>query len=129
MNFLTPTPPSGWALVIPDSFSRFHSDIAMGLGLIHHICLVQHFPVRLFCETCARYASSGVIIEFVYPEDLHVKKLNVLSPADYNPTDIKKYFGKFYKSVEESDIITDGGIKRQFFYFYNIINKEANQYK
>jgi hypothetical protein len=119
MNFTLPTPPYGWGLVGPDAFKRFRSDIGFALGLIHHICLVQRYPVKLFCDTCARYAQKGIILEMVDPEDVHVKAWNKVIPLDYNITSIKKYFFTHYKNVKESEIMSKDGIKRQFFFFYN----------
>ncbi|MBS1736704.1 MAG: hypothetical protein JSS98_08915, partial [Bacteroidetes bacterium] len=119
MNFLTPTPNKGWGLIFPNAFQRYHSEIAMALGLIHHVCLVQKFPVKLFCDSCAKYASKGVILEFVFPDDLHVKKWNAKIPDDYNKKSISNYFMNSYNNFSESEIITNDGIKRQFFYFYN----------
>lgn len=119
MNFMTPTARRGWGLVIPDAFQRFHSDISLALGLIHHVCLVQRFPVQLFCDSCARYADNGVILEFVYPEDLHVKTWNVDIPHDYNKKSICNYFSKYFDSHSESDLVTEGGIMRQFLFFSN----------
>jgi hypothetical protein len=119
MNFLIPTSKHGWGLLTPDAFSRFHSDIALVLGLIHHVCLVQKFPVKLFCDSSAKYASKGLILEFVYPEDIHVQKWNANVPLDYNKNSIKEYFKHHYNSFEESEMLAENGIMRQFFFFYN----------
>jgi hypothetical protein len=118
LNFVFPTPAYGWSLIGPDSFSRFKSDIALALGLIHHICLTQKFPVKLFCDTCAKYSDRGVILEFVFPEDKYVKEWNLNIPADYTLAAVKNYFGKHFNKVQYSDLIDHDGIKRQLLFFY-----------
>jgi hypothetical protein len=122
MDFLIPTSPKGWGLLLPGAFQRFRSDIALGLGLIHHVCITQRFPVKLFCDSCAKYASKGVIIEFVFPDDIHVKQWNAKIPVDYSKENIIGYFSHHYKNFVESELITEDGIKRQFFYFSNSDN-------
>ena len=122
MNFLIPTPPGGWGLIIPDAFTRFNSNIAIALGLIHHICLTQGFPVKLFCDSCARFATDGVILEFVYPEDIHVKQWNIKIPHDYNKETIIQYFRNYYNEVDESEMITENAVKRQFLFFHSKSN-------
>lgn len=119
MNFTLPTASYGWALVGPDAFKRFRSDIGLALGLIHHVCLLQHFPVKLFCDTAAKYSRKGVVMEFVYPEDMHVQSWNISTPADYNIASLKKYFGKYFNNFRESELMTEGGIKRQMLFFYS----------
>lgn len=118
MDFKTPTPAYGWGLVGPDAFKRFRSDIAMALGLIHHICLTQRFPVKLFCDTCAKYSKQGVILEYVYPEDIHVASWNIPIPSDYSIAHVKGYFKTHFTDFRESEIFSENGSKRQFFYFY-----------
>lgn len=118
MDFTMPTPQYGWGLTGPDSFKRFKSNIVLALGLIHHVCLNQRFPVKLFCDTCSKYAIDGVILEFVYPEDEHVTAWNKTIPKDYNVHSIKKYFGKYFVACQESALLTDNNLKRQFFYFH-----------
>ena len=119
MNFILPTPSYGWSLTGPDAFKRFKSDVGLALGLIHHICLVQKFPVKLFCDTCSNYSKNGVLLEFVFPDDIHVKKWNAEIPSDYTLDDVKLYFGKYFKEVDISELLTDGDIKRQLLFFHN----------
>ena len=119
MNFTLPTPAYGWALIGPGAYSRFKSDIALALGLIHHVCLVQKFPVKLFCDICAQYSKKGVVIEFVFPEDKHVKSWDIIIPPDYSIEALKSYFSKQFNKIELSDMMNSDEIKRQFLFFYN----------
>lgn len=119
MNFIYPTPEFGLGCIAPNSFTRYRSDIALSLGLIHHVCLVQKLPVKLFCDICAKYSKKGVILEFVYPDDKHVKSWNIITPEDYNELDISNYFSLYFDKKTASEILDNDGIRRQLFYFYN----------
>jgi hypothetical protein len=119
MDFRYPIPASDIGLSIPDSLTRFKSDIVIALGLVHHLCLTQNFPVELFCRLCMSYSNFGVIMEYIYPEDIHVSNWNIDIPGDYSLEAFRKYFAVKYSSYEESEILTDGGIKRIFIHFYN----------
>lgn len=117
MDFKKPTAAFGVSLFWQDSFKRFQADIVLVLGLIHHVCITQNVPVYLFCESCKKYATHGIILEFVDPTDKHVRSWNKLIPKDYNIDSIIKYMGNKFSnytiSKEESD-----GLNRTFLYFY-----------
>ena len=118
MNFNLPTPPSGMGLMNKSSFDRLGSEIVLALGLIHHICLVQRIPVYIFCEICKKYASTGIILEFVYPDDIHVNAWKADIPEDYNIESIQNYMSnKFSKLQKSADILNDG-VNRTILYFY-----------
>lgn len=119
MNFNLPTPPSGMGLMNKSSYDRFRSDIVLALGLIHHICLVQRIPVYIFCEICKKYASKGIILEYVDPKDIHVNSWNADIPEDYNIENIKKYMSNKFPKVEKSEGINHEGVNRTIIYFYN----------
>lgn len=119
MDFTYPTPNYGWGLIGPDAFTRFKSDIVLALGLIHHVCLRQNFPVKLFCETCIRFSTKGVLLEFVFPDDIHVKKWNLPIPDDYSIDSLIEYFGYHFDSYKFSELFEENMLKRQFIYFYS----------
>ena len=119
MNFNSPTPPSGIGLLNKSSFERLGSDIVLALGLIHHICLVQRIPVYIFCEICKKYATSGIILEFVDPTDVHVNSWNANIPLDYNLESIQNYMKDKFSKVEKSEGILHEGVNRTIVYFYN----------
>lgn len=117
MNFFHPTARSGWGLGFENSFERLNSNIALALGLIHHICIRQKMPVHLFCEIIKKYSSDGVIVEFVDPTDKHVALWNEPMPENYSIEGLKTFFKDKFPHSRLSDELTDGGIKRQIIYF------------
>lgn len=119
MNFNKPTPASGIGLLNKSSYDRLGSDIVLALGLIHHICLVQRIPVSIFCEICKKYATKGIVLEFVDPNDMHVKNWNSEIPEDYNIERIQYYMNDKFPKLEKSESILHEGINRIFMYFYN----------
>lgn len=120
MNFTYPTPEYGWGLTGPNAFRRYYSDVCLALGIVHHICLIQKFPVILFCKSCMKFARTGVLLEFVYPEDKHVKSWNIDIPEEYNIDYIQCIFKEKFSYIRRSELQEDNGLKRQFFYFYNL---------
>jgi SAM-dependent methyltransferase len=119
MNFNMPTPPSGMGLMNKGAFERYGSHIVLALGLIHHICLVQRIPVYIFCEICKKYASEGIILEFVDPNDVHVKSWNAEIPVDYTIEKIHNYMSDKFSKLEKSESINHEGVNRTIIYFYN----------
>ncbi len=118
MDFKHPIPASDIGLCIPDSLTRFKSDIVIAVGLIHHLCLSQNFPVKLFCKLCLQYSKCGIIMEYIYPEDFYVSQWHVNIPKDYSLESFLNYFSIEYPNYKKSAIITDNGIKRIFIYCY-----------
>ncbi|MBI9042007.1 hypothetical protein [Lutibacter sp.] len=119
MNFYLPTPPMGVGLMSKSAFDRLGSNIVLALALVHHICLVQRIPVYIFCEICKKYAKDGVMLEFIDPNDLHVKSWNADIPIDYNIDSICNYMKDKFPNVEKSENMINDGINRQIMYFYN----------
>jgi hypothetical protein len=117
MDFKFPTPGLGTGLLWQDSFYRFKSNIVLALGLIHHICISQEVPVYLFCETCKKYAIDGIILEFVDPQDKHVKAWNRKIPRDYSIESIEKFMKNKFINCRKSET-SENGIKRTFLFFY-----------
>lgn len=119
MDFKKPTSSLGAGLFWEHSFKRFNSDIVLALGLIHHICITQGMPVFLFCKTCIEYSKKGIILEFIYPEDIHVSGWKHAIPKDYSIEKIKTYFSSKYTKCKESKIDDENGLKRKYLFFYN----------
>jgi hypothetical protein len=119
MDFSKPTAPFGPGLFWEDSFKRFESEIVLALGLIHHICITQGMPVYLFCETCKKYATKGVLLEFADPTDRHVANWNAKIPKDYSIDKIKVYMKDKFPNCEMSENELSDGINRTYLYFYN----------
>ncbi|MGR0480690.1 MAG: hypothetical protein ACTFAL_04605 [Candidatus Electronema sp. V4] len=118
MDFQRPTPNFGRGLSGNDALKRFNVDIILVLGLIHHICLKEKFPVKLFCDICCKYANKGVVLEFIEQNDKHVIPWNLKHiPADYSIENVllffRKKFASYYMSTNE-----EGGLCRKYIYFY-----------
>lgn len=118
MDFKRPTSSLGAGLFWQDSFYRFKSEIVLALGLIHHICIGQKMPVYLFCETCKKYASNGIILEFVDPMDKHVKAWKAETPKDYSIDKISYFMQDKFPNRKIVDGSNSDGINRSFIYFY-----------
>lgn len=112
VNFSLPTPPSGVGLGNDSSFVRFHSEVVLALGLIHHICLTQKIPVSLFCDICMNYTADTLILEFVYPDDVHVQKWKAEIPDDYDLDKISNYLSVKFPVVTKSELIARDGVHR-----------------
>jgi SAM-dependent methyltransferase len=118
IDFKKPTASLGPSLFWEDSCQRFNSEIVLALGLIHHICLIQGVPVYLFCQTCIKYATKGIILEFVDPSDKHVACWDARIPKDYTIDKIKVYMGSYFSNCEISEIELFDGVNRTYLYFY-----------
>ena len=118
MNFERPTPALGPGFYSENSFLRYKSDIVLALGLIHHICITQQVPVYLFCQTCAKYASKGLILEFVDPNDKHVVNWKKPIPKDYSIIKISDYLKDKFPNFLVSEIENEDGLNRTYLYYY-----------
>jgi hypothetical protein len=119
MDFTLPTPNYGRGLMGKDAFQRFQVDISLALGLVHHICIGQGLPVKLFCDICMNYAKKGIVFQYVDPQDKHVRLWNKPIPKDYSIGEICKYFAARFPLIERSETLTHNGLCRTWFYFHN----------
>lgn len=117
MNFLFPTPQYGMGLVGKNAFERFESDVVLAMGLIHHACIRQEMPVKLFCETCIHYAQKAILLEFVEPDDKHVALWNKKIPLDYSLNSIISYCAEKFPNYKKYDYI-ENGIQRSYLCFF-----------
>ncbi|WP_442844652.1 hypothetical protein [Leeuwenhoekiella sp. H156] len=118
IDFNLPTPALGPGLFWGDVFSRLKGELVLALGLIHHICVRQKTPVYLFCETCLKFATKGILLEFIFMEDKHVRTWNETKPPDYNIETISEFFSQKFTNRKESELELRDGLKRQYLYFY-----------
>lgn len=116
MDFRFPTPGYGFALRGETAFERFKSDIVLALGLVHHVCIDQGYPVSLFCETIEKYATKGVIFEFVDPADKYVASWNKKIPGDYCLDQFLNLFSRTFSNVEKQQLFNEDGVLRTFLY-------------
>jgi hypothetical protein len=117
MNFIFPTSNYGIALRGSDSFERFHSEIVLALGLIHHLCINQHLSVQIFCDILMKYAVKGIILEFVHADDRHVKAWNKEMPENYSLDFVINYIKQKFPNSKKIRI-NESGISRDMVYFY-----------
>lgn len=118
MDFCYPTPPFAIGLAFDSSFVRFKSEIVLAIGLVHHVCLTQGLPVKIFCEICMNYAQEGIIFEYVDPTDFHIKDWPITPPSDYSLNAFIAHFSTKFPNIMDSYIVTDDGANRQFIYFH-----------
>jgi hypothetical protein len=118
MDFNKPTSALGVGFFWEDSFQRFKSEIVMALGLIHHICITQNVPVYLFCKACMKYASKGIILEFVDSTDKHVAGWNKKISKDYSVEKIKMFMKDEFPYCDVSEHEKTDGLNRIYLYFY-----------
>ncbi len=118
MNFRKPTPSFGDGLVVGNAFVRFRADIVLVLGIIHHLCLKEKLPVRVFCQICLNYAKKGVILEFVGLKDKHVKNWKMKQPlGDYTLEKIIYFFSEKFPNYRIVSNNMDG-LDRKLVYFF-----------
>lgn len=117
LNFSRPTPSYGVGLYGRDSYRRFRSDIALALGLVHHVCIAQNLPVEVFCNICLEYATRGVILEYVDRSDKHVASWGLPIPADYSMEAFANFFSRKFPTMLKSETLTDDGLCRVMIYF------------
>jgi len=117
MDFCRPTPGYGVGLCGRDSYERFRSEIVLALGLVHHICIAQEIPVRLFCDICMNYATKGILLEYVDPADRHVASWGRPTPAGYSIEGLAECFQSKFPRLSRSDTISHDGLSRVMIYF------------
>jgi hypothetical protein len=117
MDFRRPTPPFGSALSYGSAYERFQSNVVLALGLCHHICIAQSFPVEMFCDICMEYGSDGVVLEYVDPADVHVAAWKRPAPPDYSLEGFAGYFSKKFPRRRTSEDITSDGLVRKMVHF------------
>lgn len=117
LDFCLPTPNFGLGLLGRNAYERFHSDIVLALGLVHHICITQRIPVEVFCEICMNYSNSGVILEYVDPSDKHVATWKRPTPENYSIEGISKFFSRKFPRVIQGEPMVDNGINRVMLFF------------
>jgi hypothetical protein len=118
MDFRFPTAPSGWGLSYPSSFERFRAEIVLALGLVHHLCIAQRVPVRLFCEACLAYSTAGIVLEYVDPTDMHIAMWKMTPPADYSVEGFSRYLSTKYPHRNMAAWTSPEGINRTLLFFH-----------
>ncbi|MCL2004853.1 MAG: hypothetical protein FWG73_01700 [Planctomycetaceae bacterium] len=106
-DLCNPSPGIGWRNQERDSFfDRAKCDLAMGLALIHHLCIGNNLPLDFVADLFAS-VSGNVILEFVPKEDSQVQRL--LSARedifpDYDLAHCIEAFSRHFQSCEQFPI-------------------------
>lgn len=103
-----PTPASGLLnKEYASIFTRGRSDMAIGLALVHHLCIGLNIPLSLVAEMFARFADRFVIAEFVPREDERVIQLLANRDdhfTDYDEENFVKAFSAYFDLVDQQAI-------------------------
>ena len=119
MDFKLPTPPHSIGLLYGSAYKRFKSEIVIALGLVHHLCIFQRLPVHIFCKICMKYATKGILFEYVDPTDSQVKSWGKQIPDNYSIEGFNSYFNTKFSKSKISKIINDNGSKRVIVYYFS----------
>lgn len=85
MDLGNPSPANGWcAAQRPDALSRFQSDAAFMLALIHHLVFTGNASLAQVAQLAARAAKRHVILEWVAPDDAMVQHLKRTATKDFS---------------------------------------------
>lgn len=104
MNFLLPTSESGVALAYKNAFERFRSDVTLVLGMTHHLSLHQNLGFQHIACIIARFTKVATVIEFVHPEDSHIRNWSI--PSNYSQENfIKAMWNNGLDLVKETKLI------------------------
>lgn len=115
MDFTSPTPPFGLGLEGRSAFERYHSDMTLVLGLVHHVCITQRLPIGVFCRICSRFSSTDILLEFVHPSDKHLSNWRI--PDEYCLETVQSEFAALgWNPVSREDIRREG-IDRSMVHF------------
>jgi 2-polyprenyl-3-methyl-5-hydroxy-6-metoxy-1,4-benzoquinol methylase len=107
MDLANPSPALGWAHGERASLTeRGPADVALALGLVHHLAIGRNIPLRHLAELLARL-SRQLIIEFVPRDDSMVRQLLATREdvfADYTPDGFRTAFDPFFEHVGEAPV-------------------------
>jgi hypothetical protein len=117
MDFMFPTSDYGLALSGRNAFERYRSDMVFGLGLIHHLCLREGMPLELFIRSLIRFSRSDIVLEYVGPQDKHVKTWGIHLPEDYSFIGLVNYFEHFGWTLTQTLDIYNSGLDRKMLHF------------
>jgi hypothetical protein len=74
MDFRFPTTEYGLGLRCPNAISRFKSEMALALALVHHLVFKQNFNFEHITKMLAAYTSRWLLVEFIPRDDIYVSK-------------------------------------------------------
>lgn len=107
LDLCNPTPGVGWMNAERKSFmERGKCDLALGLALLHHLCIGNNLPLEYVAKFFAAMAPN-VVVEFVPKEDSQTQRL-LSSREDifprYNLKNCIQAFGEYFTHMEQYPI-------------------------
>jgi len=108
LNLSSPTPAFGClAAQFPTALQRLKSPLVLALAVIHHM----HIRGRQNFDQIAQLLKSlgdQAIIEYIDPEDIKIKAMEVGRSIDYNMDSVLSVFKKYFNTIEvfDSDVET-----------------------
>lgn len=85
MDLGNPSPANGWcASQRPDALTRFQSDAALMLALIHHLVFTANASLAQVAQLAGRASKRHVVLEWVAPEDAMSVHLRRTATKDFS---------------------------------------------
>lgn len=109
IDITNPSQAIGWENKERDSFlKRANPDCILALALIHHLAITNNLPLSKIASFFANL-TKNLIIEFIPKNDTQVDKLlqsreDIFN--DYTEKNFEKYFNKYFKIMEKSQLQT-----------------------
>jgi hypothetical protein len=79
LNICQPTPSIGWDNREHVSFlekAKYHFEIVLCLGLLHHMLVTERIPLPLIIDTLASCTNKFLLIEWIEPDDQKFKEIS-----------------------------------------------------
>ncbi|PWT87899.1 MAG: hypothetical protein C5B54_11550 [Acidobacteria bacterium] len=103
-DLFCPTPPSGFlAKQYPGLLERVESELAMCLGLMHHLHITGRQSLPRIAELVHSVAKERLIFEYVAQDDDNNVLLGAGRPIHYTLDDVKKCLNEYFSRIEVLD--------------------------
>ncbi|CAN5603726.1 nodulation protein NoeA [soil metagenome] len=113
VDLMNPSPDRGWmSTERAGFFDRPNPDLALGLGLIHHLAIANNVPLAGIAALFARVAPSAMV-EFVPKEDSQVRRLLATRPdifPEYTYEGFREAFDRPFEWVASAGV--EGSLRR-----------------
>jgi hypothetical protein len=79
LNICQPTPAIGWDNREHIGFlekAKYHFEIVLCLGLLHHMLVTERIPLPLIIDTLASCTNKSLLIEWIEPDDQKFKEIS-----------------------------------------------------
>ena len=99
MDILNPSPSLGWrSEQLPAARQRFRSEMAMALGLVHHLVITYSQTFERIVQAFADYADNCLLTEFVPLDDPRAQDLMVTVRKDLSWCSLEMYIHALRKT-------------------------------